>query len=124
MSTTTQIPTQRPAGEPLGPLAARLLTADRILQKERGGTALLRRWQWIAGFLFVCFITDVAVHLAAGPRVALGAAFVLLALCGAGWCAWIAWGRRNSFEHVARVLESRHPRLGETGTISRWGLHM
>jgi len=28
------------------------------------------------------------------------------------WCAWIACGRRNSFEHTARVLESRHPRLG------------
>ena len=112
MSTTTRVPTQRPAGEPLGPLAARLQTADRILQKERAGSALLRRWPWVAGFLFACFLVDVVVHLAAGPRVALGAAFVLLALCGAGWCAWIAFARRNTFEHVARVLESRHPRLG------------
>jgi hypothetical protein len=51
MSTMTPLPpaAQGDAAEPLGPLAARLASADRILQKERGGVRLLRAWPWAVG---------------------------------------------------------------------------
>jgi hypothetical protein len=45
-------------------------------------------------------------------RAGLSATGAVLALGFAGWCAWIARGRRNPFEHTARVLEGRHARLG------------
>ncbi len=98
--------------EPLGPLAARLATADRTLQKERGGKLLLRAWPWVAGYVFAAFTLDVVLHLGAGIRLGITAGFSLLLLAGAAWCAWIAFGKRNTFEHTARVLEARHPRLG------------
>ena len=98
--------------EPLAPLAGRLATADRTLQKERGGKLLLRTWPWVAGYVFAAFALDVILHLAAGIRVSITASFALLLLAGASWCAWIAFGKRNTFEHTARVLEARHPRLG------------
>lgn len=98
--------------EPLGPLAARLATADRTLQKERGGRLLLRSWPWPVGYVFAAFALDVVLHLAAGVRLGISLGFLLLALAGAAWCAWIAFGKKNPFEHTARVLEARHPRLG------------
>lgn len=98
--------------EPLGPLAPRLATADRTLQKERGGKLLLRSWPWAAGYVFAALALDVILHLAAGIRVGITAGFALLLVAGSAWCAWIAFGKRNTFEHTARVLEARHPRLG------------
>ena len=114
MSTTTPLPPPAPraAAEPLGPLAARLAAADRILQIERGTARLLRAWPWMAGFVVACFAADVVLHFAAGLRAGLSIAGALAALGFGGWCAWIAWGKRNAFEHTARVLESRHARLG------------
>jgi hypothetical protein len=108
----TDLAAPRAIGDPLGPLATRLRAADGILQRERAGQRLLRSWPWVAVFWVACFAADVVLHLAAGPRVALSAAFLLLALGGAGWCGWLAWGKRNTFAHIARVLESRHARLG------------
>ena len=105
-------PEVREAADSLGKLGGRLEAADRILQVERGGDRLLRSWPWAIAFLAGCFAADVALHLAAGPRVALSIMFLLLTLGGAAWCAWLAWGKKNGFEHVARVLESRQPRLG------------
>ncbi len=105
-------PEVREGADSLGKLGGRLEAADRILQVERGGSRFLRSWPWAIGFLALCFAADVALHFAAGPRVALSAAFLLLSLAGVAWCAWLAWGKRNGFEHVARVLESRQPRLG------------
>ena len=114
MSTTLPLPppTAPIAGDPLGPLAARLAAADRILQTERGGVRLLRAWPWAVGFVAGCFVLDVVLHLAGGVRAGLTVTGALLALGFAGWCAWIAFGKRNAFEHTARVLESRHARLG------------
>ncbi len=114
MSTTLPLPppTAPAAGDPLGPLAARLAAADRTLQKERGGVRLLRAWPWVVGFVLGCFVLDVVLHLAGGLRAGMAVTGVLLALGFAGWCGWIAFGKRNAFEHTARVLESRHARLG------------
>jgi len=98
--------------EPLGPLATRLGAADRILQKERGATALLRSWPWVVGVLVAALTLDVVVHLTGAARLSIDLGFVLLMVLGSAWCAWLALGKRNSFEHVARTLEARHPRLG------------
>jgi hypothetical protein len=105
-------PEPRATTEPLGSLAGRLAAADRRLQRERGGQSFLRSWPWIAGFVVAALAVDVTLHLAGGVRLGITAGFLLLVLGGAGWCAWVIWGRRNSFEHTARVLEARHPRLG------------
>ena len=114
MSTTTPLApaAQGDAAERLGPLAERLAGADRILQKERGGARMLQAWPWAAGLVLGCFAVDVVLHLAGGVRAGLSVAGTGLALGLVGWCAWIAWGKRNAFEHTARVLESRHARLG------------
>ena len=114
MSTTLPLPppTAPAAGDPLGPLGERLAGADRTLQKERGGGRLLRAWPWAGGFVLGCFVVDVVLHLGGGGRAGLTVTGGLLALGFAGWCAWIAFGKRNAFEHTARVLESRHARLG------------
>ncbi len=105
-------PEARPAAEPLGPLAARLRAADRILQQERGGGLLLRTSPVLAGLILLCVTIDVVLHLAGAARLGLDVALLLLAIGGAGAGAWIAWGKKNSFEHTARILEGRHPRLG------------
>ncbi len=114
MSTMTPLPpaAQGSATDPLGPLAARLAAADRILQRERGGVRLLRAWPWAVGFVAGCFVVDVVLHLAGGVRAGMTVAGAVLALGFAGWWVWIAFGKRNAFEHTARVLESRHGRLG------------
>ena len=93
-------------------MAARLGAADRILQKERGATVLLRSWPWVAGVLAAALTLDVVVHLTGVARLSIDLGFVLLVVLGSAWCAWLALGKRNSFEHVARTLEARHPRLG------------
>lgn len=98
--------------EPLGPLAARLATADRNLQKERGASLFLRSWPWVVGSLVAALTLDVVVHLTGGARLGIDIGLVLLVGLGSAWCAWLAWRKRNSFEHVARTLEARHPRLG------------
>ncbi|HSI14080.1 MAG TPA: DUF4175 family protein [Chthoniobacter sp.] len=98
--------------EPLGPLAARLEAADRVLQKERGAILFLRSWPWIVGTVVAALTLDVVVHLTGVARLSIDLGFALFLLLGTGWCAWVALGKRNTFEHVARTLELRHPRLG------------
>ena len=105
-------PEARRAAEPLGPLAARLRAADRILQQERGGGLLLRISPLLAGLMLLCVTVDVVLHLAGAARLALDIILLLFAIGGAAAGAWIAWGKKNSFEHTARILEGRHPRLG------------
>jgi hypothetical protein len=105
-------PEPRAVAEPLGPIAARLTAADRRIQQERGGSLLFRAWPWFAGFIFVVFALDVVLHLAGAMRLGVSLAFVLYVIGSAVWCAWVAWAKNNSFEHTARLLESRHPRLG------------
>ena len=98
--------------EPFDGLARRLAAADRTLQKERGGGALLRVWPWGAGMLFCAFAADVVLHLSGGTRMAMTILFAGVLIAGAAGAAWLGFRRRNSLEHTARVLESRHPRLG------------
>jgi outer membrane murein-binding lipoprotein Lpp len=114
MSTTTPLAArpQTAGPEPLGPLADRLAAADRILQKERGGVLLLRSVPWVAGVVIAFFVLDVVLHLPAGVRAGMTMALALLLAGIAGWCAWVAFVRRSGYEHTARVLESRHARLG------------
>ncbi|HEY3901797.1 MAG TPA: hypothetical protein VGM54_24505 [Chthoniobacter sp.] len=105
--------TERQAGaDPLGSLAGRLTAADRILQKERGACLFLRSWPWVTGFIAVALVLDVVLHLSGGVRLGIDLTFALLVVCGAVWGVWFGWKKRNSFEHVARILEARHPRLG------------
>ncbi|MEP6671227.1 MAG: hypothetical protein ABJF10_18845 [Chthoniobacter sp.] len=105
-------PEPRMGLEPLGPLAARLSTADRILQKERSASLLLRAWPWFTGLLAAALMADVVLHLTSGARLGIDVAMVLLVLLGGARYLWLALGKRNTFEHVARTLETRHPRLG------------
>jgi hypothetical protein len=98
--------------EPLGALGVRLTAADRILQKERGLGRWLRSWPWCLAFVAAALALDVILHLGAKARLASDAAFLALLFSCAAWCAWVIWAKRNSFEHVARILEARHPRLG------------
>lgn len=105
-------PEVRTSAEPLGPLAARLHTADRVLQKERGGSLFLRSSPWLGAALLVVFAVDVTLHLTGSARLGLDMALLLVALGSMAVCAWISWGKSNSFEHTARILEARHPRLG------------
>jgi len=102
----------KPGVDPLGPLSARFLAADRILQQERGATLLLRSWPWVTGVMAAAFALDVVLHLASGVRLAMSLGFVLSVMGFVAWGVWLALGKRNTFEHVARTLEARHPRLG------------
>ena len=101
-----------PAAQVIAPLARRLAAADRVLQREKGASLALCAWPSVFGYVIAAFALDVVLHLAAGPRVALLAGFGLLiaGMLAAG--AYVAWMRRNSSEHTARVLENRDPRLG------------
>ena len=75
MSAAAPVTTPETRTEPLGTLARRLAFADRILQKERGGSLLLRGSPWIAGFVLAAFAADVALHLAGGVRLGITAGF-------------------------------------------------
>jgi hypothetical protein len=113
MSTLTDVrPAAPPARAALAPLARQLTAADRVLQREKGASLVLRAWPWVLGYILAAFALDVLLHFAAGPRVALLAGFGLLVIGVLAAGAYLAWIRRNSFEHTARVLESRDPRLG------------
>ena len=73
---------------------------------------MLRARPWVMGAVLAGFATDVVLHLVGGVRVGMSVGFFGAVLPGAGWCVWLALGRRNSYEHTARVRESRHARLG------------
>ncbi|EDY17795.1 hypothetical protein CfE428DRAFT_4534 [Chthoniobacter flavus Ellin428] len=114
MSAAAPVSSPRPQTglDPLGLLAARLNAADRILQKERGAILFFRSWPWALGAVVAAIIADVVLHLSGSARFGIDLAFAFLALLDAAWCGWLAWGKHNSFEHIARTLEARHPRLG------------
>jgi len=97
---------------PFETLAGRLASADRTLQKERGGSALLKAWPWVMGMVFAGFAADVVLHLSGGARMAMSVVFAGIVIAGAVAAASFTFRRRNSLEHTARVLENRHPRLG------------
>ena len=115
MSTSAPLPgvaAPESLDEPFEALARRLAAADRTLQKERGGSALLRAWPWVTGMVLGGFAADVVLHLSGGVRMAITLVFTGILVAGFAAAAWLAFRRRNSLEHTARVLESRHPRLG------------
>jgi hypothetical protein len=114
MSTTLAEPraAQLSAEKAVRPLVAQLAAADRVLQGEKGASLVLRSWPWVLGYVLAAFALDVLLHFAAGPRVALLVGGVLLTLGVLVAGAVVAWGKRNSAEHVARVLEGRDARLG------------
>jgi ElaB/YqjD/DUF883 family membrane-anchored ribosome-binding protein len=115
MSTSAPLPgvaAPESLDEPFEVLARRLAAADRALQRERSGRGLLRSWPWGSGLVFGAFAADVVLHLSGALRMAMTAGFACLILAGAAGAAWLAFRRRNRLEHTARVLESRHPRLG------------
>ncbi|HEV7868609.1 MAG TPA: hypothetical protein VGO90_13065 [Chthoniobacteraceae bacterium] len=104
---------QRPrAADALAPLTRQLTKADRVLQGEKGARVVLAAWLWVIGYLVAALLLDVSLHLAAGPRVAIGVGLMLLGVGILVTGAVIAWFRRNSLEHTARILESRDARLG------------
>ncbi len=90
----------------------RLAWADRVHQKEAGGSLLLRSVKFVLAFILACFILDVALHLNAGWRLSLlaGLAAGVALLFAAG--AYVAYVRRNRLERVARFLESRDEAMG------------
>jgi hypothetical protein len=90
----------------------RLAVADREHQKEAGGTLLLRSVKYLCAAILFCFVLDVIFQLNAGWR--LGLLLGLLAgICGLGIFSWrLAFVRRNRYEHIARLLETRDPALG------------
>ena len=83
-----------------------------MLQRERGAFLFLRTLPWVFGVVVAAMAADVVLHLGAAPRVALDVLLIGIVLSIAGVAAWIAWMRRPSFEHTARVLESRDAHLG------------
>lgn len=90
----------------------RLQAADRAHQKEMGGRFLLRCVKHVCALVLALFVLDVLLHLAAGWRLGLLIAVVVLLLLvlGVGW--HLAYVRRNRLEHIARFLETRDPELG------------
>ncbi len=112
MSTTLAEPRDTDCSRAVAPLVRQLAAADRVLQGEKSARLVLRSWPWIVGFLVAAFALDVLLHFGPWPRVALLATFAAIGLGFLAAGAWIAWVRRNSAEHVARVLEGRDPRLG------------
>ena len=114
MSTTLAEPraTEPSVRKAVAPLVAQLAAADRVLQGEKGASLVLWAWPWGAGYVLAAFALDVLLHFAPGPRVALLVGFGVLVAGVLGAGAWVAWMRRNSAEHTARVLEDRDRRLG------------
>lgn len=90
----------------------RLTAADRVHQKEVGGSFLLRCVKYLAAALLALFVLDVALHLDAGWRLALLIGFIGLVAGLALGALWLAYIRRNRLERIARLLESRDPALG------------
>ena len=94
------------------PIHERLAQADRVAQKERGGSLLLRAVKWLLGALLLAFALDVLLHLGPGARLAAMGLLVLAAAGLGGWSYYVACVRRSQLERIARFLEERDPALG------------
>lgn len=90
----------------------RLRAADRVHQRENGGSFLLRGTKYVLALVLLAFILDVALHLSSGWRLGMLLGLAAVALFLAGASAYLAWMRRNRLEHIARLLESRDDSLG------------
>lgn len=94
------------------PILARLAEADRIAQKERGSSLLLRSVKWLLALLVLAFAVDVFFHLGSQHRVLV---LVLLLVVVLGLIArwfFVARIKSHAAEHTARMLEERAPALG------------
>ncbi|MDB6109888.1 MAG: hypothetical protein JWR69_1638, partial [Pedosphaera sp.] len=98
--------------EEIQPVVSGLETADRSLQKEKGRSFLLRACPWLLGFVLLCFLLDVFLQLASGPRLWLLGGLALLCVVVLGWSYYLGHVRRNQLERIARVLETRDSALG------------
>ncbi|MEW6306074.1 MAG: hypothetical protein AB1705_21565, partial [Verrucomicrobiota bacterium] len=96
----------------LGPITARLAAADRRVQTEKGGSLLLRAVPWFFLCILLAFALDAFLHLDGFSRLLLMGVWFLGGLILLGVSAYVAFVRRNSHEHVARLLEDREPSLG------------
>ena len=94
------------------PITSRLVIADRLVQRERGGGLLLRALPWLFAALVGAFVLDVFLHLGPVARLLLIGGWLAggLTLLGAAW--YVAFICRNPAEHTARLLEDREPTLG------------
>ena len=89
-----------------------LLKAARIHQNELGGSRVLRGVKWVLLAVIIAFFLDAFFHLSPALRLGLLVFICLLAL-GLLACGWyLAFIRQRRFEHIARLLEERHPALG------------
>ncbi|MFO1475830.1 MAG: hypothetical protein U1F98_04175 [Verrucomicrobiota bacterium] len=93
-------------------LMDRLAAADREHQKEAGGVFVLRSIKYLCAFLLGAFTLDVILHLSAGWRLVLLLVLLGGALVLAGVGLYLGFVRCNRAEHIARLLEVRHPELG------------
>jgi hypothetical protein len=94
------------------PVPERLAAADRVHQREAGGSLLLRSVKYLCAALLGLFVCDVALHLGAGWRLGLVLALLGVVVVLALTAGWLAFLHRNRLEQVARRLESRDPSLG------------
>jgi len=72
----------------------------------------LRSCPFVLGFVVFCFLLDVFLQLASGPRLFLLGGLGLAFLGVLAWSWHVAYVRRNQLEHIARLLETRNPALG------------
>jgi hypothetical protein len=93
-------------------LAQRLANADRSHQGQLGQALFWRGSKYVAAALLALFALDALLHLGAGWRASLSAAYLALAVALGAWAFYVAWVRRNSPEKTARLLESRDESLG------------
>jgi hypothetical protein len=94
------------------PIVSGLEAADRSFQKEQGRGFLLRACPYLLGLILFCFILDLFLQLTSTPRLVLLSILGVVFLGILGWSFYIARIRRNQLEHVARLLETRDPKLG------------
>ncbi len=93
-------------------ILARIADADRFLQRERAGVGLLRAIPWLLAIIPAVFAVDVILHLPPAERLVILVGAILSGVLVLARAAYLAWGRSNSPEHTARVLECRDPQLG------------
>src|SRR5436190_7865987 len=105
-------PAANAADRDSAPIMAGLRAAGRVLQHERGACLFLRACPWVLGLIVAALVGDVVFHLGSAWRVILDVSLGMIVVGVTIWAAMVAWFRTPSYEHTARVLESRDPHLG------------
>ena len=93
-------------------LIRRLRNADRRHQRDVARIRFLQSLKWILLVLAICLIVDLIFQFSGMTRlsVLMGCGGLLVSFLG--FLAYVGWFKRNSPEHVARLLESRDETLG------------